>query len=814
MPVIDVLRTMHDMDDGQSLKEALADQHPFVVQALARLLPELGDGSGMVVFDESARQHVFAAVGRCLAQLHELRGMGVVFEDLHWADESTLDLLTHFLAAGVDCPVVGTWRLDDDATPVSHLDWFERTTRSAAVGRLELMPLTEDETGQQLSLLGVDAHAGLAARVHQRTEGRSLFTEQLASTLDDAAELPRMLADLLDRRFAGISETAWWVTRVLGVADRPLTAAQLSAATGLGSAHLVEELHDLRRHRLVRTTPLGAAELQHPLLAEATRRRLVAGEAREVHRVLADVLGAEADASPAEVAAHWEGAADAEREIEWRISAARSAATGFAAAIEAEQWIRALEIWPATRANAGAPPITRAGAYLNAIDALRLSLQFDRAAEMSADAENRLTDIDPTTRAELLRHAADFRGRLEGVDVALALIEEALAAYDSLPVCVGKVHALDRKRFLLQASGRFEESFALAREAAEVASEAGDQRAHRYMLSQVARHEGMTRSVDQALRTMARAAALVPVGSDPRGDIWQAVMLTDMLLLSGSSSTTIDAAGQVGLAVAEQWGIESFPALLVRSNVVLGRIRDGRVAEAADLVDSLSDKPFDLDQWPVYLDRALLDALRGHGDAAVERIAALVAGVPPQTIGADLEFVGEVATVSLWSGAAGDAWARLVPALEQMVDSAPAGITKPAMLLAARAAADVAADDPSSRHRHLETLAALRSRFPSPDADGQRLPPPYDRALSANWQAEMQRLEGVHTVEQWVSAATAWDKLSRPHDSAYCRWRAAQVAVRDGQGTVASRLLKHAAADARQHVPLTEAIATTLAGAR
>ena len=53
----------------------------------------------------------------------------------------------------------------------------------------------------------------------------------------------------------------------------------------------------------------------------------------------------------------------------------------------------------------------------------------------------------------------------------------------------------------------------------------------------------------------------------------------------------------------------------------------------------------------------------------------------------------------------------------------------------------------------------------------------------------------------------------RPHEAAYCRWRAAQAALRDGQGTVAARLLKRAAADAREHVPLSQAIAATRAGA-
>ena len=81
------------------------------------------------------------------------------------------------------------------------------------------------------------------------------------------------------------------------------------------------------------------------------------------------------------------------------------------------------------------------------------------------------------------------------------------------------------------------------------------------------------------------------------------------------------------------------------------------------------------------------------------------------------------------------------------------------------------------------------------------------------WDAELARTGQTDTADQWARAATAWDGLRSPHESAYCRWRAAQCALRDGQGTVAARLLKKAARDAREHVPLSEAIAATRAGA-
>ena len=65
-------------------------------------------------------------------------------------------------------------------------------------------------------------------------------------------------------------------------------------------------------------------------------------------------------------------------------------------------------------------------------------------------------------------------------------------------------------------------------------------------------------------------------------------------------------------------------------------------------------------------------------------------------------------------------------------------------------------------------------------------------AHGASWQAETARLAGQPSLELWATAAGEWDKLSRPHDAAYCRWRGAQVALATGQGTIALRLLRRA----------------------
>ncbi len=814
LALVGALRSIVDHDD-RWLDDALTTCPDYMREALARLVPELdprvdpGESE-----DVNGRQRLFASTVGALRALRSTQSVCVLIEDLHWADTGTLDLVEHLLSTPTGLSLVGTWRLDDVATPASHRAWWERVARLSAVRELELLPLNEDETAHQLALLGLRGPGDFAARVHARTQGQPLFTEQLAAHLEEEEPLPRLLSDLLDRRFDEMSGSAWPLVLALGVADRTLTAVQLEAATGLPPNVVTEELHELRRRRLVRTTRASAAELQHPLLAEAIRRRLVAGEAQTVHRSLARVLGAEADASPAEIAAHWQGAQDADRELEWRIAAARSSADGYATAVEAEQWLRALEVWPSGRAAAGSPSVTRAEAYLAAMDALRISLQFDRAAELSDAADERLGDVDQLTRAELLRRAADFSGQRDGPEAGLELIEEALATFAGLPECVGLVLALTRKAALLLASGRYADSAAATRDAAEVAARVGNTRVHRTALSWVAWHEALLGDVDQGVTTMARASALVPPSSDPEGDIRQAVLLTDVLLTTGGAAHDIDAAGQPGLDAAERWGIETYHALLVRSNMVAGRLREGRVEDAAHLIGTLSDDQIDVDRWVLHLDRALLDTVLGRAEEAARRVESLLAGFDTRIVGDDIEFLGAVATIHLWNGNPARALELLLPVLDSRIEVVPDGVALPALVNAARASADVSAAGDSGARQHLATLLALRARRPGAADSGGTLPPRYHRALILNLLAELARSDGGQTVKQWITAADSWSALSWPHHAAYCRWRGAQAALREGQGTVAARLLKRAAADAREHVPLSTAIRETAAGRR
>ena len=245
-------------------------------------------------------------------------------------------------------------------------------------------------------------------------------------------------------------------------------------------------------------------------------------------------------------------------------------------------------------------------------------------------------------------------------------------------------------------------------------------------------------------------------------------------------------------------GIRSVEASKVVTKIATAARRDGLVDRAASVLDSETTEPPTLDDWLSHGERAVLDAVRGRLPEAHARIESLKA------LGLSLQrdLVRAEALVTLWSGEAGQARVRLLAMLEDHCARGDLLALHEPLALAAWAVADSPDEVDDYRLRELERGWG-EAVFGANAVGASR------RAAGATYAAERARAAGGATSHQWHAAATEWDQLGRPHDAAYCRWRTAQVAITDGQRTVAERLLRRAAREARGHVPLTDAIAAT-----
>ncbi|KRF34219.1 hypothetical protein ASG94_15975 [Nocardioides sp. Soil805] len=794
LPVADCLRSVLETD-ATWFAEAVAACPPQVADALAALVPEASPRAPTRPDDRLLMTTAVASTVRALARR---RPLALLIEDLHWADPGTLDLLEHLLGRELPLPFVGTWRSGDTSTAERSDDWFTRVRRLPRTHVVPLGPLSRTETVEQLRLVGV-VSPDQVDRIHARSQGQPLFTEQLAAHLDDATRLPSLLADLLDRRLTGVTVQQWAVLRTLGIASRPLSPDLLAEAASLSADDLTTQLRLLQDRRLVRRAE-GSADLQHPLLADAVRRRLVPGEDVAAHAALAHALSKERGAEPGEVAEHWRGAGEVEHEVTWRIAAARAAHARFDRRAEADHLVRVIDLWPDS-GDAEEQTVTLADVYLRAMDALRFSFRFDEAAALSEAAGELFDDVDDGVRADLLFRRAIYRGETEGLEVGLALLDETLALCEKLPVRETQARAMDRKQSWLYFIGRTEESYLVASQQVEVATRLADPVLLRDSLMRVAWLAGVAGDVSRAMHGLAESAERAGVADDPLGEIRRGVYATDVLLACGAPADEGLAAGREALSVATSYEIDNPQTMLLRVNVASALVRAGRIAEAERALALPKDAAFEVDRWPAHATLAVIEVRRGRTAAGLERVETVWAALP-ESAHFEYELLAYRMDVSFWAGVPTRTLDTTLRAIEHTIEGVPVRISAPTLLAAARAATE------DEHGRHLRDLAQRSDLLGERHRDD-----PYLVAHSLTIEAEAERVAGRGRSERWAESAACWELLQRPHDAAYCRWRAAQCAAAEGRGTLAARLLKRATAEARDHVPLVEAIASTSAGA-
>jgi hypothetical protein len=122
----------------------------------------------------------------------EERPLLLVFEDLHWADESTLLLLEYLAPNLPEMPVmiVGTFR-DDEVEPTSPLARIlNQLVRERLVTRIPLRRLTEEVVASLVAgLTGQRPPAALVRGIYAQSEGNPFFTEEIYLHLAESGVL-------------------------------------------------------------------------------------------------------------------------------------------------------------------------------------------------------------------------------------------------------------------------------------------------------------------------------------------------------------------------------------------------------------------------------------------------------------------------------------------------------------------------------------------------------------------------------------------------------------------------------------------------
>src|SRR5215469_3431637 len=393
LPVTSALRELARLDGGAVMESALTALPGFARQEVGRLLPQLatddGGSSSAEWSDQWLRGRLFAGVADLLGEVAKQAqaGLGLLIEDVHWADSETLDFLTFLYKTGLQdaVSIVVTCRADE-ALPPEVAGWLAQVRSAAGTKEVRLGGLSRAQVaGQAAALAGGSVTSDVVDDLFIRAEGNPFFTEQLVTAAltsfapDDQlrvpTELPHRLTDVLLARAAKSEGDARALLNSMAVMGRPAGEDLLAAVIGLGIEATMRALDELSRARLLADVDPGQGHRpRHALLAEAVSGGLLPAQRLLLHERTAQALTAMgADAVAAEAAEHWQAARRPASELQSRIAAARTAERIFGHAEAAIHWQRAISLWPDVPGPAAA--YMRPNFFANTPDILNEYLQ-------------------------------------------------------------------------------------------------------------------------------------------------------------------------------------------------------------------------------------------------------------------------------------------------------------------------------------------------------------------------------------------------------------------------------------------------------
>ena len=304
------------------------------------------------------------------ALVRQLRGQVptvLVIEDVHWADEATLDVLTLLASRITAAPalVVVSYR-DDELDRDGQLRFLlgELVRRT---GRLRIESLSPDAVAHLAQPYGIDP-----AELYRTTDGNPFFVLEVLAA--GRQRIPETVRDAVLARAARLSaparrvleaiavipgDTELWLLEELGGPDQ----GELDACLASGMLH-AERTHVAFRHELARLAIEDAI----------TPNRRVA-----LHRQALVAL-AERGSDFASLAHHAEAAGDRDAVLRWAPRAAAQAASSSAHREAEAQYARAL------RFAQDASPEVRAELLQGWADECYVTAQFESAIEALQEA--------------------------------------------------------------------------------------------------------------------------------------------------------------------------------------------------------------------------------------------------------------------------------------------------------------------------------------------------------------------------------------------------------------------------------------------
>ena len=501
LPTIEHIEEAARQVSPETLRLALGENAPEIAKLMPELRVRYPDIPEPVLLPpEQERRYLLRGVSEFVERAARATPLVLIFEDLHWADESTL-LLVQYLAqrlAQMPVLVLGTYR-DTELKPGRPLAGvLPGLLRQRLAEEIVLRRLTKEAVAALLEgRAGSKPPAELVALVYSETEGNPFFVEEVFRHLHEAGklfdadgqwrsglqiadtEVPRSVSLVIGQRLERVSDECRRILTIAALAGKTFRFDLLAAFQGIDEDDLLDALEEAAGATLIEDVSTGR-EARYAFIHEQIRQTLLSllstARRQRLHLRMADAMealyGSEAEAHAADIAYHLYQAGAAadgsQRTVGWLVRAA-------------ERALDALAFEDALRDLDAARTVLPPGDAEGAVRVLRLRAHALRGLTRIDDALAALAEAiaiapsgaqrDATLQARARLKLDLFRGQEALADLE-PLLASARAAGDrarevELLLMRSRGHyilSLDQPGYAEKARTSYEQTYALAKE--------------------------------------------------------------------------------------------------------------------------------------------------------------------------------------------------------------------------------------------------------------------------------------------------------------------------------------------------------------
>jgi class 3 adenylate cyclase len=284
------------------------------------------------------REILFFSARRFVEALARAQPTVLIFEDLHWADSGTLDLLELLATRVRDVPLL-LLALARPELLLLRAGW------GGGLPAYTALPLEHlgDAAALELTQRLLSGETPGATQVVERAEGNPLFIEELAASVLERptagpGRLPTTIREIVSARLDALPAAERPVLLDASVVGKVFWRGALERLGGDGT-RLSEALDSLEARDLIRRESLSWIEgehqysFKHALIREVAYATLPRAGRRERHSAVAGFLEeatAGAAATATALAEHWREAGEPARAVDYLLVAAEQAGRGWA----------------------------------------------------------------------------------------------------------------------------------------------------------------------------------------------------------------------------------------------------------------------------------------------------------------------------------------------------------------------------------------------------------------------------------------------------------------------------------------------------